>query len=1045
GKLTGTFNPVVTLASGSINGSMTIDTSVAGQVNLILVPQVRINCQPISLFVSTNDTACFNVCATGSEPLGYQWYFASGGNPVPAVGGIPASLDGGSNFVPIDGATNSTYCITNCDGSNNGQYYCVVSNSYNSVTSSIATLTVGYQCPFINGLSDQTVIQGSNVTFNSNIVLANPYPTLQWQTNFVNVDGATNLSLTLYNVQYNALNNATISLIASNAACIVTNSATLTVIVPPSTCPLPTNTTVNVGDTAVFHACPTGIPGPGLQWYKKAVGSTGIGVAIPGQTNDTLTINNAQGSDVAIYSIVAANAAGAVTNSGKLTVNSTTLASTTLSPTGNTVCYDTPLYIAFNGSVYVVNSGKVRIYDATNSVTPVDVIDMSSNTVIISTLNTGIYLTNNVQPHSLFSGDSQVMNYFPVITTGSTAAIYPHSGVMTSNHTYYVTMDNGIVVDSSMAYFAGISDTNAWRFTTKATGAANPTNIVVAADGSGDFVTVQGAVDSVPPGNTSYTVINVKNGTYTEIVDISGKNNITFRGQSRSGTVIAYQNNNNLTGTTAGRASFKVNSANIVIENLTLQNTTPQGGSQAETLLVYNSGTQCIVNNCDIVSRQDTILINAATSQAYFYNCKVTGNFDYIWGIGVGYFDHCVIHTITNIYSGSYNLTAARTATASSYSTNTPWLDPNGTTYSADGFTFVHCILEADPGVTGISLAGSNGTAGGLDAWIYCCIDTNAYVCPASGLLTSYNFWQCTNYDITCSNIITFPCLQTIGVTNTDPRLLAATSPTIWFYGWTPQSAPNIISQPAGATVSAGLSANFIVEATGIPDPDYQWYKNGQSIAGAMTSDYSIASAMRSDAGDYTVAVSNGSGSVTSVVATLTYTGNVAPVANPSAYSRPAGYPLNIPITGNLATNWSDADGDPIALTGVISSTNAAAVSYDSSHVYYTNANDVADQINYTVGDGQAATPGIINVVVGPPPTNSIAGTAVNGNGSVTLRFVGVPGYTYLVEATLDLAPPVVWTPVSTNTAGSIDGTWQFTDTDATNHTQRFYRSLYMP
>ena len=105
------------------------------------------------------------------------------------------------------------------------------------MTSSIATLTVGYQCPFINGLSDQTVIQGSNVTFNSNIVLANPYPTLQWQTNFVNVDGATNLSLTLYNVQYNALNNATISLIASNAACIVTNSATLTVIVPPSQCP----------------------------------------------------------------------------------------------------------------------------------------------------------------------------------------------------------------------------------------------------------------------------------------------------------------------------------------------------------------------------------------------------------------------------------------------------------------------------------------------------------------------------------------------------------------------------------------------------------------------------------------------------------------------------------------------------------------------------------------------------------------------------------------------------------------------------------------
>ena len=93
------------------------------------------------------------------------------------------------------------------------------------------------------------------------------------------------------------------------------------------------------------------------------------------------------------------------------------------------------------------------------------------------------------------------------------------------------------------------------------------------------------------------------------------------------------------------------------------------------------------------------------------------------------------------------------------------------------------------------------------------------------------------------------------------------------------------------------------------------------------------------------------------MVATLTYTGNVAPVANPSTYSRPAGYPLIIPIAGNLATYWSDADGDPLALTGGISSTNGAAVSYDSSYVYYTNANDVADEIDYTIGDGQRDGP----------------------------------------------------------------------------------------
>ena len=135
---------------------------------------------------------------------------------------------------------------------------------------------------------------------------------------------------------------------------------------------------------------------------------------------------------------------------------------------------------------------------------------MSSNTVIVSQPSALGYLTNNVQPHSLFSGDSQVMNYFPVITTGNTAVIYPHwrrddeqSNLLCDDGQWHRRRQLG-------AYFAGISDTNAWRFTTKVGGPANPTNMIVSADGTKDFLTVQGAVDSVPPGNTNYTLINIR-------------------------------------------------------------------------------------------------------------------------------------------------------------------------------------------------------------------------------------------------------------------------------------------------------------------------------------------------------------------------------------------------------------------------------------------------------------------------------------------------------------------------------------------------------
>jgi hypothetical protein len=833
---------------------------------------------------------------------------------------------------------------------------------------------------------------------------------------------------------------------------LYTNSATLTVIVPPTFTTSPTNLTVNAGDTANFYAVATGVPAPTLQWYKNKA-------LMGGQTSSPLSIANAQGSDIATYSVVASNAAGSATNSATLTVLSTNLAATAFAPTNGAtgVCYDTPLYVTFNGPVSIQNSGKIRIYNAASS-TLVDTIDMSANTVIVSTLNAGlgVYLTNNIQAHSAFQGDSTAFNYFPVIVTGATAAIYPHSGVLTSNQTYYVTLDSGIVKDSAGAQFAGISDTNAWRFTTKPAGPANPTNLVVAADGSGDFATVQGAVDSIPLNNNNYTLININNGNYVELVDIASKSNITLRGQSRAGTIISYGNNANIAtggGSTHSRMSFKVYGNDIKLENLTFWNSTPQGGSQAEALMIESGMARFIMNNCTVLSLQDTILANGAPqSHGYFYNCTIKGNYDYVWGGGNLFFTNCLLYTVTNIYTtNNYNLTASRTDYGASNATNL-WLNPpvmsTAGNYTANGIDYVNCQILADSRCSVVSFEDLNGTPGGLVSFIGCQIDTNKYgITNFSGnfsvnqIMTNYIMWEHGNTDTNGNPVV-------LGITNlsaSDPRYLAAGSATNWLYGWAPQMAPNITGQPAEATVSYGQSTNFSVSATGIPDPTYQWYQNGLPIPGATGANYSITSAVRTNGGNYTVVVSNGSGSVTSVVATLTYA-DTAPVTSPATCSRPAGYPLIITIAGDLSTYWSDVDGDPLALTGSISSTNGAAVSYDSSYVYYTNANDVIDEIDYTVGDGFGGnTPGIINVLVGPPPTNSVAGVAVNVDGSVTLNFVGVPGYVYQVEATTNLAPPVVWTTISTNTADIISGQWQITDLQATNYPNQFYRSVYRP
>jgi hypothetical protein len=89
--------------------------------------------------------------------------------------------------------------------------------------------------------------------------------------------------------------------------------------------------------------------------------------------------------------------------------------------------------------------------------------------------------------------------------------------------------------------------------------------------------------------------------------------------------------------------------------------------------------------------------------------------------------------------------------------------------------------------------------------------------------------------------------------------------------------APAITTQPQSQSVTAGATVNFTVTATGSPAPTYQWSFNGTPISGATSSALTVNSAQSANAGSYTVAVANSSGSVTSNTASLT----VNPVVTP--------------------------------------------------------------------------------------------------------------------------------------------------------------------
>jgi pectin methylesterase-like acyl-CoA thioesterase len=361
------------------------------------------------------------------------------------------------------------------------------------------------------------------------------------------------------------------------------------------------------------------------------------------------------------YSITASGAATTEPIDADLT------AAMSPAPAATNVCPDTPLRLTFTATPTLGAGGKIQVFDSSND-TIVETTDVSSRT------------------STQAIGGLPNFKYYPVIVAGNQACIYLHNHALSYNKTYYVTIDPGVFKDSQGIY-RGISNGSDWRFTTKAAApAAGAARLTIAADGDGDFRTVQGAVDFVPDGNTTPTTLFIRKGTYTELVYFANKHALTFQGEDRKQTVIEYANNAKFNSAsdqrTYHRGVFLANRANdLVIENLTIRNTTPRGGSQAEAIILKGAtDSRAIVSDVDLYSFQDTLQING---QAYINNCYIEGDVDFMWGTGPCFFENCLC---TGTRSNAYYTQIRNTA-------------------KNHGYVFHHCTFDGPPGVTGMYLS----------------------------------------------------------------------------------------------------------------------------------------------------------------------------------------------------------------------------------------------------------------------------------------------------------------------------------------------------
>jgi hypothetical protein len=114
--------------------------------------------------------------------------------------------------------------------------------------------------------------------------------------------------------------------------------------------------------------------------------------------------------------------------------------------------------------------------------------------------------------------------------------------------------------------------------------------------------------------------------------------------------------------------------------------------------------------------------------------------------------------------------------------------------------------------------------------------------------------------------------------------------------------SPHITLQPLSKNVSAGQMVSFIISATGTPDPDCQWYKNGKALTGSTSFSLSLTLASVSDSGRYFAVVRNSAGCDTSTIATLTVVPVVSALAissQPVSKTVEAGQPVVFSVVAN--------------------------------------------------------------------------------------------------------------------------------------------------
>ena len=363
------------------------------------------------------------------------------------------------------------------------------------------------------------------------------------------------------------------------------------------------------------------------------------------------------------------------------------------------------------------------------------------------------------------------------------------------------------------------------------------------------------------------------------------------------------------------------------------------------------------------------------------------------------------VHTVSITFAGAVNNVAVGSISLS------------GTT-GAPGAAVVSTATSG----TAISASPTVSTAGSWVVDVVCSGASSATFTAGSGQTVRWSKAVSGDGGASSTKAPTTTGATTVSYTASSSSQLALSAAVIAPSGST-ATAPTITTQPASQTVTVGGTASFSVTATGTAPLAYQWKFNGTSISGATSSTYSITNVQTSNAGNYTVTVSNSAGSVTSSTATLTVNSTVTA---PSITSQPTSQTVTVGGTASFSVTATGTA--PLAYqwkfngTSISGATNST---YSITNVQTSNAG------NYTVTVSNSAGSVTSNTATLTVNSTTTAPSITSQPASQTVAVGGTASFSVTATGTAPLA--YQWKFNGTSISGATSATYSISNVQTSN------------